>query len=255
MSVSSLFRPRATLLAFALAAAAASAHAATVFDSYTGAQMVTSQCLVCPGGNPTLSELGDIITLGGTERQVQSASIRLNQVTLVNADPFVANLTLSLYSVNITSLATTLISSATSVLSIGSTGSYEVGFSFANVAVPGTLYYGISASSSSANIGGLRVALWDYWPTPAGDGPLLAGSDPGTVFISPTNVSTVVYGRLASNPGTLVASTGGGLGTNSLNLGYTPSIQITAVPEPGTYGLMALGLVAVAAAARRRMPA
>ena len=113
----------------------------------------------------------------------------------------------------------------------------------------------IRTTSASPSLSGLQVALWDYWPTPAGDGPLLAGSDPGTVFITPTNVSTVAYGRLASNPGTLVASTAGGLGTNSLNLGYTPSIQISAVPEPGTYGLMALGLAAIGVAARRRKQA
>ena len=149
-------------------------------------------------------------TLGGTETQVQSASIRLRQTTLASPDPFTASVTLSLYSVNVTTLATSLITSSTSLLDIGSTGNYQLDFSFANVTVPGTLYYGISATSASPSLSGLQVALWDYWPSPAGDGPLLAGGDLGTVFNSPTNVSTVAYGRLASNPGTLVASTGGG---------------------------------------------
>jgi len=67
----------------------------------------------------------------------------------------------------------------------------------------------------------------------------------------PTDVSTVMFGRVAGNP-VLLSSTNGALGTNLMNLGYTPSIQIIALPEPGTYGLMALGLAGLAVAARRR---
>jgi hypothetical protein len=257
MTLSGLLRQPRTLVAVALATAGVSSQAATVFDSLSGIQGFFSQCLVCGGGNPTIGELGDIITLGGTERVVQSVSMGLSQQTLTSITGYTANLTFSIYSIDTTTLATTLLGSAMSVVPVLSTGPVSASFSFNNLAVPGTIYYGISASSTAPDIAGLQVSLWDYWSVGnGGDGQTLpVGIDPGTVINGGSNVDTVVYGRLASDLSQVIASTSNGLGVNNLHLGFTPSLQISAVPEPETYGLMALGLVAMGAYIRRRKQA
>lgn len=246
---------RTTMVAVGLSMVAAAAQADTVFDARTGGQGSFTQCFVCSGGNPTISELGDIVTLGGTARQVNAATVRLAQRTLTGPDAYSATVTLSLYSVNTTTLATSMIGNSSSLLQVPATGYYDVSFSFASLTVPTTLYYGISISSTSTDARGLELALWDYWSAGSGgDGALPVGMDPGTVFNGPTDVTSINYGRLVAG-GPLVASTSNGLGLNQLSNGFTPSIQISAVPEPGTYGMMTLGLVAMGAVLRRRKQA
>ena len=247
---------RSTLVAASLGTAAFASHAVVVFDALTGGQTFYNQCFACTGGNPTITELGDIVTLAGSARQVNSVSFRMAQQTFTGLISYSADITFSIYSVNMGTLATTLLSAVTNNVQISATGPFDLTFAFNNVTVPDTIFYGVSVSSASVNLGGLRMGLWDYWsPAEFGDGQTLpVGTDPGTVISGPSSVETIVYGRLLGN-NQLIASTNNGLGVNDLSLGFTPNVQISAVPEPETYALMALGLLAVGAMARRRKQA
>jgi hypothetical protein len=254
--MTSLNAIRNTLVLAAAGVAAAAAQATTIFDSLTGGQHSYNQCWACTN-NPTIQELGDIITFAGTDRALTSVTAQLTQQVFTGTTPYVVDVTFSIYNVDTNTLATSLIAARTQSLSIPSQGTFETPvFDFTGTIVPNTIYYGISIFSLSANADGLRFALWDYWsPAAFGDGQSIpVGTDPGTVVNGPQSVSSVVYGRLASSPSVLRASTASGLGVNDLNLGFTPNVKFiaVAVPEPSTYGLMALGLVAVGAMARRR---
>lgn len=260
MKTLNVVRTAAVVVAAGLASVAAQAQS-LVFDSLTGGQGVYTQCFVCSGGSPTIAELGDVITFGGSNRFVTSVEVLFNQSFLSGGAAYQADLTLALYN----AAGTNILGVSELSRSIGSSGAFTVSFSFgAGVQVPDTIYYGLSVSSANANINDLRVALWDYYGAAfGGDGNLLpcnanGCSDPGTAVLAPDNVTSVVYGRLATSPSVLTPSTGGGLGPNPLNDGFTPAVRFTAaaaVPEPTTYGMMALGLLGVAAVARRRKAA
>ena len=243
-------RAAAAVAVAGLASVSAQAQS-TIFDSLTGGQGVYNQCFTCTGGAPSISELGDVITFAGTNRFITSVDVLFAQQFFTPGPSYLADLTLRLYNPT----GTTQLGSVQRGISIASTGLYTVTFTFASaVQVPNTIYYGLSVASPSPNANSLRLGLWDYYTGAfGGDGPNIpAGIDPGTVINAPDNVTSIVYGRLTLN-GPLLASTGGGLGPNGLSDGFTPAVRFTAaIPEPTTYGLMAIGLLGVAAAARRR---
>ena len=260
---------RSLLVASALTASALAAQAETIFDSNTSSSEyfgAFTLCYVCGNNSAVIAELGDIITFGGTARSLTSVNLTMAHINRAAATPaYLVDLTLSLYTVD-ASLNTSLLASRTGTYSIPafpaqSAWLLATPFDFTGVVVPNTIYYGLSYSSADPSANSLAFALWDYFRAGApyyGDGQSLpAGSDPGTVVSGPASVTSIVYGRLASNSALLVSSTNNGLGTGNGNLpnsGFTPTIQFQAiaVPEPAPYVMYGAGLLTLALIVRRR---
>jgi hypothetical protein len=263
-------RSRQALRSAGVAAVAAlacvAAHAETIFDSFTvPAGSITGahnydQCYTCPSPVPSMVELGDIITFGGSDRAVTSVTVAMNQAkTTAGITPYDLTMQMTLYTVNQTTLQVSPIASSSVDVRLLGEGIFSLPFAFNNVVVPNTIYYGLSFSSTSPFVDNLRFSLWDYWATSAGgDGQVLpVGSDPGTVVGGARNVATIVYGRLAANPLLLQQVVGGGPGISggaNLTQGFTPAVRVVAapVPEAGTAAMLAAGLLGVAGVAARR---
>lgn len=272
---------RALLTAAALTSASlgAQAQVQTVLNAYQDINgnflsppVFAYNCFTCTAPALNLNEIGDIVTLGGTQRTLNTATVMVGQ--FATATPFAAytaNVTFSVYSVTgIGPTPTvTLLGSQTNAYNITSSNAiYDLDFNFAGMGIvmPDTIYYGVSVSSASPQIAGLRLALFDYLdPLNSGTGTvgtvapgsLQAGTDPGTVVnsLSPLNISSVMYARTALNPGQVVQTQPGLVGGTSINTGFTPAVLVTAVPEPQTYALMLLGIGAVLAFTAKRRKA
>jgi len=235
------------------ASLAASAQSSVVYDSLTGAQRYYSQCFVCSDA-PDVLELGDIITLAGTERSIKTITLGIEQDVTLSTTPYQLSLTLSLYSVD-GELRTSEIASRTVGLEITASGTYNVPISFQGVIVPDTIYYGLSATSASPQLAGLRLSLWDYYDQSLnGDGQSVpVGTDVGTQVLGLDLIATQVYVRLSSDPASLRAVGADGWGAD-LAGGFTPALQIIAapVPEPQTLALFLVGGLAMVLIGRRR---
>ena len=121
--------------------------------------------------------------------------------------------------------------------------------------LPDTFYYTLSVvpAGGGAVPSNFGIWLWDYYAygTP---GSIPVGTDVGTTgSVGDFSLVTPVWGTVAGSPNLTTAL--GAVNQASLSDGYTPAIRFnvaTPVPEPTTYGLMAIGLLAVAFAVRRQ---
>lgn len=228
----------------ATASLVTSAQTAVVFDSLSQSQRYYSQCFVCSDA-PAVLELGDIVTLAGTERVLRTITLGLEQDIQTSTVPYQLEVTLGLYEVDAT-LQTSLIASRTVDFEIQDSGHYDLTINFRGVVVPNTFYYGVSAASASPQLAALRLTLWDYFDQAApyyGDGPSLpVGTDDGTKVFGPDQISSQVYVRLGSDPTRLIVAGYDGWG-ESLTEGFTPALQIIAspVPEPKSLALFLVG--------------
>lgn len=243
----------------AAASLATSAQAAVVvYDSLSGGQRYYSQCFACSDA-PSVVELGDIVTLAGTERRLQTISLALEQdITTTLVTPYQLSLTLGLYSFD-ANLVTSLIASRTVALDVSASGTYTVPIDFRGVDVPDTFYYGLSATSASSELASFRMSLWDYYAQGDpyfGDGPPVpVGTDVGTVVQGPDDIITAVYVRLDSDLTRLYRVDAAGWSAD-LATGLTPMIQMTAtsvpVPEPQSLALVLTAGVAMVLVGRRK---
>ena len=258
---------RLALLAATASTFALAANATIVFDSFFAAPAAThrvyTQCFICTAPNDTnnIVQMGDIIQFGGTARNLTTVMAGLEQVRFAGTTAMAVDATMSLYTVD-AGLHTSLIAARTLNLSLLGAGLVDLAFNFTGVTVPNQIYYGLSLTSTDANIAGLRFSLWDYYDTSLfGDGQTLpVGTDPGTVVHAFNSVDSFVYGRLATPATAGVLDFAGpghpnGLGVNDLSTGFTPSVRFEAVqgvPEPGSMVLVLGALMAAGLITRRR---
>lgn len=263
---------RVASAAAVLAAASTSASAVTqvVYDSLT---YTAPSALIDTNGDPAgygwsyidytgegsynaVSSIGDLISLTGTLRSVESATVGLYQTAGAGAVDF--TLTMSIYDASGSLLVSQTsgnlhLDAVTSVNplvpnGLASTAKIDLG----PFNLPDTFIYTVTLNTVSGDSDSLGILLYDYYSNYGS----IVGTDVGTTgSVATFDVTTDVYGQVLSTDA---------VSTNLGNIdytayGYTPSVKFVtvaaAVPEPETYAMMLAGLAVVGFKLRRRQGA
>ena len=230
-----------------------------------------AECFVCTG-LAKKTELGDIITFGGTSRQLSDVNVTLNSAGIFgNGVSYAFNVDLTLYTVNTNTGLTAPIAGGKRTVqqTLNFVGSnFDVNFEFGGLTVPNTIYYGLSVYALSptdplfnqALTDAIGLSLWDLGPSsPTQDGLVpLIGDD---TLVNPLiqGSQTRMFGRVAGDLQTStlkVSNLGGPFNLPSgpdLSSYFTGNVQFNAtVPEPQTYLLVAFGLLAIGGLYKKR---
>lgn len=200
---------------------AATGRAATVYDNTT-----TDSGDVFPytSGFSSYSQIGDTVTLAGTNRFLTSAQIQLFNNSL-NSGTYDA----TLYFWQVGSPVGGLLGSFTRTgISIGAFGFPNVDFTNLNLTVPDSLVFTVAVSNVSA---GLNLGMGLY------TGPTFGSSNPGTLITA--------TGQTFSQ-----GVAGNGLGNSYLRLTADP--VTSSVPEPSTFSMTGGAALLLLCAVRRR---
>ncbi len=244
--------------AVAAVAVAGSANAAVIYDSTWMYQAGTVSPTATSGWNNNIvshasaafwanqkSEAGGKVAFAGTDRYVQSATVQMR--TGSSASGAVAgtiSATLNFYSINSDgSIGNLLVTKTQSFATPASSGPSSVGYQwrpFFDItfnldglgSLPDQVYWGLAYDGNQNPVANsLNLGLWNYGTAP-GFGPTDSDFD-ASVIKTGADLSGETWARSSS--------TGA---TGFWYSGFTPTMQLSAVPTPGAIALLgAAGLV------------